>query len=204
MFKFGTIKMFMTPLHNALLLTIYTAFNLYIIIVLFRFLLQLVRANLSSPLAKLAVKATNPVLMPLNKIIPSYRQINFAALIFALVLQALELYIILAIKGFSPAPTAKSIGGLLLWGCGELLDLTALCLLFAIIIQAIISWVQPNQYNPNLAIFAKITDPLLAPIRRIIPAIMMIDFSPLIMVFLLSLFRLLIADPIVMLGKHLI
>lgn len=196
--------MFMSSLHNALLFTVYTLFNAYIIIVLFRFMLQLVRAGFSSPLAHFAQKVTNPVLTPLRKIIPSRGNFDFAALILALALQALELYLVLLINGFNVSPTTSSISGLCLWSIGELIDLTLVFLFFSILIQVIFSWIQPGQYNPNIMLLTRLTDPLFGPVRRILPTIGMIDFSPLVVIFLISLSRMLIADPLVAFGKSLI
>lgn len=192
------------PLQEALLFVIKTIFNLYISIVLFRLILQLVRANFYDPLAQLVVRLTNPLLIPLRKIIPGFSGVDCAALILALILQSLESTLLLLIKGFSIAPTVMSIGGLLIWSTGEIVDTILLIFLFATFIQVIFSWLQPGQFNPNIVLFSQISEPLLMRARRFSPNFGVIDLSPMIIIFLLMLSRLLFAEYIIAVGKNLI
>ncbi|HSX20654.1 MAG TPA: YggT family protein [Gammaproteobacteria bacterium] len=196
--------MFMSSLQNALIFTIHTIFSTYIIIVLFRFMLQLVRADFYNPLAQVAIRITNPLLVPLRRIIPGYAKIDVASLVLALLLQGVELYAILITKGFSVAPSTTSILGLFIWSSGELLDLFLVFLFFATLIQAIASWVQPGQYNPGVALFSRITDPFFNPIRRVLPDFGMLDFAPLVGIFVIYLTRMIIANPIIFYGRGLI
>ncbi len=194
--------MFMSQLQEALLFTIHSVFSVYIAIVLLRFILQLVRANFYNPVAQFAVKITNPLVIPLRKIIPSVAKIDLSTLILALLLQGLEIILLLTIKGFSVA-SASAIGGILVWSCGEIIDLMLLILLIATLINVILSWVQPNSYNPTAVTIEQITNPLYTPVRRVVPTIAMLDLSPMIVMFLITLSRILIADPIILLGKSL-
>ncbi len=194
----------MSSLQNALLFTIQTVFSFYIMIVLFRFMLQLVRADFRNPLAQFVVKITNPVLIPLRKIIPGYAKIDCAALVLALTLQTIQIYLTLLVKGFGVAPTALSIGGLFIWSIGELLDLTLAFLFFATLIQIVYNWIQPGQYHPSIMLLQKITDPLFKPVQRVLPNFGMIDLSPIVVIFLISLSRMLIADPVISFGRSLI
>jgi YggT family protein len=197
--------MLISPLQNALLFTISTVFNMYIAIVIIRFLLQLVRADFYNPIAQLIVKATNPLLVPLRKIIPGYAKIDFASVVLALTLQITQIYLTLAIKGFGIDATATSIGGLFIWSFGELVDLLLTIWFFATFIQVIGSWLAPQQYNnPALMLVDKITAPLFKPIHKVLPNFGGIDLSPIVVIFLISLARMLISDPIVMFGKSLI
>lgn len=195
--------MFMSSLQNALIFSIHTIFSAYIIIVLFRFMLQLVRADFYNPLAQFAVKATNPLLLPLRKIIPGYAKIDFASLVLALLLQILEIYILLLIKGFNLAPNVLSFVGLFIWSIGELLDLFLVFIFFATLMQVIASWIQPG-YNPGLILLARITEPFFTPVRKILPDLGMIDLSPMVVIFLIYLARMVIATPIMIYGKGLI
>jgi len=190
--------MFASSLHQALLFSISTIFNVYIIIVLFRFMLQLTNNRLYNPLALFAHKATELALKPIHKIIPPKKNLDLAAFI----MQMVELYLILLVSGVYLQ--AGSIGGLCIWSLGELLDLLCVFLMFAIVIQVVASWLQPGQYNPGTAAFISITEPLLTKIRRILPNFGMLDFSPMVALFLLYLARIIISAPIIVLGKSLI
>lgn len=196
--------MFMYSLQNALTFCIHTIISTYIIIVLFRFMLQLVRGNFHNPLAQFAVKATNPLLVPLRKVIPGYAKIDFASIVLALILQVTELYVVLLINGFNIAPNATAVAGLWLWGIGELLDLTLVFFFFTTLLQVIGSWLSAGNYNYALMLLSSITAPLLNPIRRILPDLGVLDFSPLIFMFIIYVLRIAVAAPIIYYGKGLI
>lgn len=196
--------MLMTSIQNAILFTISTVFNIYTTLVIFRFLLQLVRADFYNPLAQFAVRATNPLLIPLRKIIPGYAKIDFASIMLALLLQLTEVYLTLVVQGFGIAANVVSISGFIIWGCGELIDLTLAFLFFAVLIQVVSSWLAPQQYNPAMDALNRITAPLFRPIHRILPSIGGIDMSPIVVIFAISIMRMVIADPIVAIGRGLI
>lgn len=196
--------MFMSTLQNALIFTVHTIFSTYIIIVLFRFMLQLVRGDFYNPLAQFAVKITNPLLVPLRRIIPGYAKIDFASVVLILALQCIELYITLLIRGFNVAPSIVSISGLCIWTVGEVFDLFLVFLFFATIIQAIASWIQPGQYNSSTMLLSSITEPFFNPVRRVLPDFGMIDFSPVVVIFLIYLSRMIIANPLIYYGQGLI
>jgi YggT family protein len=119
-------------------------------------------------------------------------------------LQTIEVLLFLYINGFSIAPTSISIGGLLIWSCGELLDLFLVFIFFTTLIQVVASWIQPDRYNPAIILFARITEPFLSPLRRILPDFGVLDFSPLVLIFLIYLLRILVANPLIAVGRHLI
>lgn len=193
--------MFVAPLQNALLFTVNTLFNIYISIVLFRFLLQLVHADLYNPISQFVVKVTNPLLRPLQKVIPRIKNIDVSPILVALLLQAVAITLELVIKGFNINPSIGSLGGLFIWSFGALTDTLLVIFLFAIVIQVVASWLQPGQYNSTTAILAQITEPLVNPVRRIIPTAGVIDFSPMIVMFVLLLLRTIVPVYIITLGQ---
>jgi len=167
---------------NAGTYLISTLFGLYIIIVLLRFLLQLVRADFYNPLSQFIVKATTPVLKPLRRIIPGLFGIDFASLVLAYILQSIENFLIFAIKGVSLHP------GLILWhSIGSVITLLLYIYFFAIIVQIIISWVSPGTYNPATALIHHITEPVMRPARKILPPFSGLDLSPILVFIVLNL-----------------
>ncbi len=157
-------------------------FNLYISIVLLRFLLQLVHADFYNPLSQFVVRMTQPVLGPLRKLIPSHRSFDFAALLFAFVLFAAKLVVMVSIAGGS-----VNIG-MLLHTCVFGLTLLFLQLLFwCVLVRALLSWVDPYGAQPVSRVLIQISEPMLRPIRRLIPAMGGIDLSPLFLILLISL-----------------
>ncbi len=167
---------------NAGTYLISTVFGLYIIIVLLRFLLQIVRADFYNPLSQFIVKATTPVLNPIRRIIPGLFGIDIASLLLAYFLQVIENTLLFALKGISLSPI------LLFWhSIGSLLTLVLYIYFFAILVQVIISWVSPGTYNPATALIHHITEPIMRPARKILPPFSGFDLSPILVFVVLNL-----------------
>ena len=177
---------------------IQTVFGLYILAVLLRLLLQWVRADFYNPVSQFLVKLTNPPLRPLRRIIPGWGGIDFASVLLLLILQMLEMFLVNTALG-----RAQPVPGLAVGAVIALLDLLVTIYVFSIIIQAILSWIAPATYNPVVSLIHSITEPLLAPARRLIPPISGIDLSPLAVLVLLQLTRMLIIAPLADLSLHL-
>lgn len=176
---------------NAATFLIQTVFGLYILIVMLRFLLQWARADFYNPISQFIVKATQPPLRPLRKIIPGIGGLDMAALIFMLVLKFVELWLVTGLLGMSP-----QMGGLAMLSIAELLGLLINVFIFSILIQVIISWVNPGMHNPVMGLLHSLTEPLLAPARRVIPPISGLDLSPIIVIVCLQLASMLAVAPI--------
>ena len=172
---------------NPLEFLISTLFSLYILAVMLRFLLGMVRADFYNPISQFLVKITNPLLVPLRKIIPGTGKIDVAAIILMLVLQLIMLAIIVALRGVTPPLLT-----LLLAAIGELVILAINIFLFAIIVQVIISWVNPGSYNPVNGLLNSLTSPVMRPIQRLLPPMSGIDLSPLFALIGLQVLKMLI------------
>lgn len=175
-----------------------TVFGLYILMVLLRFLLQLARADFYNPICQFLVKATNPPLRPLRRVIPGLWKIDLASIVLLLALQMCALWLIDLAVGRAP-----SIAGLLVLSATALFALTLNTFLIAILIQVVLSWVGPRTYNPLSSILYSLTEPLLGPARRILPSMSGIDFSPLLVLIALQLLKILIVGPLSDLGRAL-
>jgi len=172
---------------NPLEFLISTLFSLYILAVMLRFLLGMVRADFYNPISQFLVKITNPLLIPLRKIIPGTGKIDVAAIILMLVLQLIMLAIIAALRGVTPPLLA-----LLVTAIGELVILAINVFLFAIIVQVIISWINPGSYNPVNGLLNSLTAPVMRPIQRLMPPMSGIDLSPLFALIGLQVLKMLI------------
>ena len=163
----------MLGLNDAAIFIIKTLGSLYLLIVLLRFILQLVRANFYNPLCQFIVKATQPLLKPLRRIIPSMFGLDMSSLVLALIVQMVLIAVILLLKGFE-------VDLLLLvpWALIAVFSLFLSVLFYAMIISVILSWVAPGSHNPGAELVQQITEPVLAPFRRIIPNLGGLDISP--------------------------
>ena len=178
-------------LANPLIFLVRTAFQIYILLVLLRFFLQTVRADFYNPFSQLVVKATAPLLTPLRRVIPPLRGIDTASLVLAWGLKTLELILVALLRG----------GGLqillpLLLAIPELVSLVFDIFFWAILIQAILSWIQPGTYSPITAILDALTAPLLRPARRLLPPMGGLDFSPMIVMLVLVVAKMLVVPPL--------
>ncbi|WP_248750924.1 YggT family protein [Pseudomonas sp. MWU15-20650] len=163
----------MLGINDAAIFIIQTLGSLYLLIVLMRFILQLVRANFYNPLCQFVVKATQPLLKPLRRVIPSLFGLDMSSLVLALLLQILLFVVILMLNGYQAFTVL-----LLPWGLIGIFSLFLKILFWSMIISVILSWVAPGSRSPGAELVAQITEPVLAPFRRLIPNLGGLDISP--------------------------
>lgn len=165
----------MSGLIEALIYIIQTLGSLYLLIVLLRFILQLVRADFYNPLSQFIVKATQPLLTPLRRIIPGFAGLDLASLILAILVQLLLMIVTLTLMGIN---VGGVIAQLLVWSMIGVTSLFLKVFFFALIISVILSWVAPGSYNPGAQLVNQICEPLLAPFRKLLPNLGGLDISP--------------------------
>lgn len=196
-------------LTSPLLLIINTLFDLYVLLVLLRFLLQMMRADFYNPISQFVVRATTPPLKPLRRVIPGMAGQDMAALVLSLLL-LLAKYFLLRALGTSVIDIANvlvaigsiSIGGLIIVALADILALFINIFLFAIIIQVILSWINPGAYNPAIGLINTISRPVMRPIQRFIPPMGGLDLSPLFATLALMVGKMLIIPPILFVATH--
>ena len=159
---------------NALSFLIGTLIDLYITAVMLRLLLQWVRADFYNPICQFLVRVTNPVLVPLRRVIPSIGRLDTASVVLMILLEVLSVWLVSRI-GSTPLPMAQIV-------TFSLIKLAATLLwtyFFLIIVEVILSWVGRNLRHPAIPLVYQLTAPVLAPFRKIVPPIGGIDLSPL-------------------------
>ncbi|PAU52590.1 YggT family protein [Pseudomonas sp. PIC25] len=165
----------MSGFAEALIYVIQTLGSLYLLIVLLRFILQLVRADFYNPLSQFIVRATQPLLRPMRRVIPSFAGLDLSSLLLAVLVQLLLMVVTLVLMGYG-------VGGyllqLLVWSIIAVTSLFLKVFFFALIVSVILSWVAPGSYNPAAQLVNQICEPLLAPFRRILPNLGGLDISP--------------------------
>ena len=170
----------MEGFQNVGVFLVQTLFSLYIGAVLIRFLLALSRANFYNPLSQFLVKITNPVLVPLRRLIPAIGKLDTAAIVLALGLKVIQVLLLVALQG-----SDASLPVVLVYAVVDLLRTVINIYIFALIIQAVLSWVGNSYGNPLADVLHSLTDPLLRPIRNVVPTIGMVDLSPMVAILLL-------------------
>lgn len=161
--------------------------DLYIIVLMLRFILQQVRADFYNPLSQFIVKVTAPLLNPARRVIPSVGGIDTATIAVIVLFIIAKIFLVALLSGY-----ALSLTALFLMGIRDFITLALNIFIFAIIIQAILSWINPDPYNPVTGVLFSITRPVLQPVRRWIKPIEGLDLSPLFAIIGLMFIKLLL------------
>ncbi|HSM69708.1 MAG TPA: YggT family protein [Xanthomonadales bacterium] len=159
---------------RALTYLVSTLFDLYIVAILLRLCLQWVRADFYNPLSQFLVRVTNPLLIPLRRVVPSIGPLDTASVVLAFLLELLGLFIVTQIN-------SMSLGWMQLsWLAVTKLLMAVLWLYFFLILAVVIlSWLGSRVRHPIVPLMYQLTEPVLRPFRRLIPPIGGIDLSPL-------------------------
>ena len=179
-------------------LLIHTVFNLFLIAVLLRLLLQFARADFYNPVSQFLVKITKPFLQPLRRLIPGLFGIDMAAIVLAIIAQALAITLLLLMNGYGFAnPLALVIWSLL--GC---LGVVINIYFFAIIAVIVLSWISPGSYNPFVLLLNQLTEPVMAPLRKVIPPIGGLDLSPIFVFLIINVLQIVLKHTAAATGLH--
>ncbi len=179
----------MTGLNTAAIYLLQTLGSLYLLIVLLRFILQLVRADFYNPLSQFILRATQPLLKPMRQVIPSVMGLDLASLVLAIAVQLLLMAVTLILMGYGVGDYFPEI---LVWAIIGVTSLFLKVFFFALIISVILSWVAPGGNNPAALLINQICEPLLAPIRRMLPSMGGLDISPIFAFIALNLIDMLV------------
>lgn len=163
------------------LMVVNTIAGLFLFVVILRFLLQAVRADFYNPISQFIVKVTNPLLLPIRKVVPGLGGYDVSSLVLAVIIQFITICATLALIGFWPLPFANVAVWSVLGTLGIFLDLY----FWGILIIIIISWIAPNNPNPAIDLLKQIVEPVMKPIREKMPDMGGIDLSPIIVILLL-------------------
>lgn len=174
---------------NSVLFLVDILFNLYLMVVLLRLWLQLAQADFYNPFSQFVVKATHPIVAPMRRVIPPIGKLDTATLVLALGVAALKLFLLNLIVGV----TYTNPIGLLLGASLDVLREGFQMVMWVLIIRALLSWVSQG-YNPMEQVLHQLTNPLLAPIRRIIPPMGGLDLSVMVAIIGLLFLQKLIGD----------
>ncbi|MCW9699144.1 YggT family protein [Avibacterium sp. 20-129] len=166
---------------NSLQFLVYTLINVFSFVLILRTWFQYSRVDFYNPFSQTLVKFTQPVVAPLQKFLPTVKGLNTAALVLCIILGTIK-YPLIDLLG--SAELAASPQAYLFIGLLHTLRTLGETVIYVLFIQAILSWFNRGQ-NPLQYTLYQLTEPLLNPIRRILPNTGMIDFSPMLLAFLL-------------------
>mgnify|MGYP006198713899 CR=1 FL=1 len=173
---------------QAVLFLIDTAFSLYLMVMILRLWLQLVRADFYNPFSQFVVKATNPLVLPLRRIIPSIGRLDTASLVLAYSIMLAKLLVLQLIQS-GQVLLVPSLVLSVIFLIKEILTL----LFWILVIRALLSWFSQGR-NPVELVMHQLTEPLLRPVRRVIPVMGGLDLSLLVVLLGIQFIQILLTN----------
>jgi YggT family protein len=153
--------------------------SFFVFMLLARFHFQWLRVGFRNPAGEFVIATTNWMVLPVRRVVPGIAGLDLSTLLLAWLVQALGLWAQTAIVGAEPG-----LGAIAAIAAVDLLRYSLYILVFAVIVQAILSWVNP--YAPLAPVFDTLTRPFLRPLRRFVPPLGNVDLTPLILIVLLQ------------------
>lgn len=158
-----------------------TLLHLFLVLVVVRVLLQIARADFYNPLSQGIVKITNPLLLPLRKVIPGVAGLDMAGIVLAYAIQLIAIFLVAGMLGFP----IQNIANVIAWAGLGLISLTLDIYWVAVLIMIVLSFVAPMSNHPAALLVRQLVEPVLMPFRKLLPAMGGLDLSPIL--FFLSL-----------------
>jgi len=155
--------------------------SIYLSLIILRFLFQVAKADFYNPISQFIVKASNPGLKPLRKIVPGVLGLDMAAVVLALLLQFLLINLSALMVGVFVNPLHA-----LAWGTIGILSMAVDIFFWGMIITIIVSFVAPQSNHPALLLLRQILDPVTAPFRKVLPPMGGLDLSPILLFMVLK------------------
>lgn len=188
------------PFENAALFLVQTIFDLYIFAILIRVILQWFGASYFNQITQFIVKITDPALQPLKKLLPRIKSFDLPAVVLLMLLEIVKLVLLILLKtgGF------PNLIGTFVIAIAEISNSVINIFFYSILITIILSWINPMLRSPVTEILHTVTEPLLAPARRMIPQLGGFDISPIPVMVVLKLISIIFVSPINQFGWSLV
>ncbi|MBL4631670.1 MAG: YggT family protein [Paraglaciecola sp.] len=164
-------------------------FNLYLMVVLLRLWLQFARADFYNPFSQFVVKATQPIVAPMRRMLPSLGRLDTATLVLALLVAGLKIVTLNLVLG----GTSFDILSIVIVSFVIVLKESLTLVMYVLIMRAIMSWVSQGR-NPMELVLGQLTEPMLAPIRKRMPDMGGLDLSVMVVIVLLMFIQKLLGD----------
>ena len=173
-------------------LLVNTLGTLYLMAIVLRFLLQLSRADFYNPITQMIVRFTDPGVQIFRRFIPGIRGIDFSSLVYAIVFQCAAMYALIYLAGLA----FPDFGLIITWSLAGILNLVLNIYFWGMLISIIASFIAPFSGHPALVLIRQLTEPVMAPFRRILPAMGGLDLSPIFVFLAIQIIRITLILPV--------
>ncbi|HTV49550.1 MAG TPA: YggT family protein [Steroidobacteraceae bacterium] len=160
---------------SAIIYIVETLMSLLLFVFLLRLFMQWSRADFRNPISQAVVRLTNPLVMPLRRVLPPVRRVDTASVVSVVLIALLYVAVIYTISGLGLPPAVLWLRGAAI----EILRTTLWTYFYAIVLYALLSLIAPGGYSPVQSLLTSLCEPVLRPVRRLVPPIGGLDLSPL-------------------------
>ncbi|MDG1026217.1 MAG: YggT family protein [Gammaproteobacteria bacterium] len=166
-----------------------TIVGIYLLAVLLRFLLQVAKADFYNPVSQAVIKITDPMVKVFRTFIPGYRGIDFSTLVLAFLIEAAAICMLIILYG----GTIPGVGPIVTWAfVGVVLFIISIyyyAILASIIMSFVMMFSGSTNPHPLLLLVWQLTEPVMAPVRKIVPPMGGLDFSPIFIFIAIQLIQ---------------
>lgn len=173
-------------------LLVSTLGTLFMMAVLLRFLLQISRADFYNPITQMIVRVTDPGVQLFRRFIPGFKGVDFATLVFAVLIQSLLICMLIFLAGFE----LPGLGLVLTWAVAGIINFVLDIYFWALLISIVSSFIAPFSEHPALVLVRQLTEPIMAPFRRLLPSMGGLDLSPIFVFLAIQILKIMLVAPI--------
>lgn len=183
-----------TAVQQTLMFLVQFIFGLYSFVVVLRIWLRAIHADYNHPFVTSIARTTTPVVRQLQKYIPDIKGLETASVVLLLLLVLVKLLLISFIAGHIPA-----IAGLFVWAVASMIEVFLDTIFYLMIMMAILSWI-PNAQPSLHLLLAQASEPILQPVRKIVPLLGGMDLSPVVVLLAIQVIEMLMVQPVIRAG----
>lgn len=175
----------MNAINDISLYLVQTVIGMYLVVMLLRFLLQLVRADFYNPISQFLVRATNPLVLPLRRLLPARKRFDPASLVLSISIQLLGIVVVATLFSYR----LPGFSSMLAWSVVGVAFLLIQIYWLGILAVIILSFLAPGTPHPAAFLVYQLVEPVMAPFRRLIPPIGGLDLSPIALFVLINILK---------------
>lgn len=173
-------------------LLVSTLGTLFMMAVLLRFLLQISRADFYNPITQMVVRFTDPGVQLFRRFIPGFKGVDFATLVFAVLVESLLICVLIFLAGFD----LPGAGLVLTWAVAGIINFVLDIYFWTLLISIVSSFIAPFSEHPVLVLVRQLTEPIMAPFRRFLPSMGGLDLSPIFVFLAIQILKIILVTPI--------
>jgi YggT family protein len=172
-------------------LLVSTMGTLFMMAVLLRFLLQISRADFYNPITQMVVRVTDPGVQLFRRFIPGFKGVDFATLVFAMLVQCTLICVLILIAGFD----LPGVGLVMTWAVGGIINFILDIYFWSLLVSIVSSFIAPFSEHPALVLVRQLTEPIMAPFRRLLPSMGGLDLSPIFVFLAIQILKIVLVAP---------